>query len=39
MNRRLIIKLSGKADQVFQLFALLAKERGNDTLGQIIKGG
>ena len=35
--RIMVIKMSGKARQVFKLLALLAKERGAETLGQIIK--
>jgi len=34
-----VIRISGKAEQVFKYLALLAKQRGNETLGDIIKGG
>ena len=33
----IVIKLSGKAKVVFPLIAQLAKYRGQETLGQIIK--
>ena len=35
MNRVLKIKISGKAHQVFKLIALMAKYKGNMTLGEI----
>ena len=34
-----VIKISGKARVVFALIAELAKHRGNETLGEIIKRG
>jgi len=33
----LVLGYSGQARQVFKLISLLAKERGNQTLGQIVK--
>jgi len=33
----LVLKLSGKAHQVFRYLALLAKHRGEETLGQIME--
>jgi len=35
--RVVVIRGSGKASQVFKFLALLAKERGTETLGQIIE--
>lgn len=35
--RIVVIRVSGKAKQVFKLLALLAKKRGTETLGQIIE--
>ena len=32
-----VIRISGKAKQVFALLSLLAKEQGDKTLGQLIK--
>jgi len=37
MSIKQIIRISGKAHQVFPLLALLAKYQGNKTLEQIIK--
>ena len=37
MSIKQIIRISGKAHQVFPLLALLAKYRGKETLEQIIK--
>jgi len=37
MNRVLVLRLTGKANQVFPLLKALAKERGHLTLGQLIK--
>ncbi|MFH1775078.1 MAG: hypothetical protein ABH839_00250 [Chloroflexota bacterium] len=34
----LVLKISGKARQVFALLALLARERGGDTLAEIMQG-
>lgn len=33
----LVIKVSGKAHQVFRYLALLAEHRGKETLGQIME--
>lgn len=33
----LVLRITGKAEQVFKLLASLAKKRGDTTLGQIIK--
>ncbi|MBA7627682.1 hypothetical protein ES703_35149 [subsurface metagenome] len=39
LRSKLIIRLSGKARQVFKLLALLAEKRGTETLGQIQEKG
>lgn len=37
-NLRLVIRMSGKASEVFALFRLLAKRHGAKTLGEIREG-
>jgi len=39
MKSKLIIRLTGKACQVFAYLGLLARERGSETLGEIAKKG
>jgi len=37
LKNKLILRLSGKARQVFPMFDLFVKQQGNKRLGQIIK--
>ena len=37
MKSKLVLRLSGKASQVFTVFDLFVKQQGNKTLGQILK--